>query len=425
MTSHRPSFRNWGLLALIGVFMGACVTTEINPPQLYMEPLPPRVTNLKLENGSGDVFYDGKHPGSGKVITANPTPQQLDGTVTITRTYDNGEVKKQTLTYPAGKPLNIGYRGSTDSYYINEQTAVTMPRFYGGLRPTYEFLNRPDTAIVRQDQGGQLAGFVKADNESNNPAFNGRVGFNMDKPFFGLGRRWGLELSGNYYSSTAKDDRDVVPAGTGSLAVFGPVGGGGVNFGNNDITNLRYNSDYTSWESDVMFFKDYDVDLWDEVVDFHSYFGIEFGKNEDDQSLMGDVPGLGVNFNSGNWIDDWFYGPVGGFESAWEVYPRVKVTTGAFGKLLFNDLSAKRMITLSNGLTGNDKLSNSEWTLGGGASIGLKYEVKPGITAQLGYTFEYANNTPVINVDRTTGDASVDAEGADKHEFYVGIKIDY
>ena len=415
------------VLAAFAVSGMGCPETMVPPPPMYLETLDlgPTVTNIKVVNGAGETLYDGRRPSGGQ-ISANPTPEQLDGTMTITRTYSDGSTRQQTLTYEAGKPVNIGYSSASNDYYIKPSPKpVRMPHIYGALAPSFDFVDRPDTAIVRRDDGGQLAGFLKADNNSRNPAFNGTIGYKFETPLWGA--KVGVELNGSYYSSKAKESYDQVPANGGQLAVFGPLTGGGVAFPvNNDITDLRYSSDYTAWSFQPRLNKSYGVGtIYGTPVRMNSYLGFNYGKNEDDQELSGNVPLAGLDFMSGSWIDNWYYGPEGGFYAAWDWCPRTKVTVGGFVNFNVNDLKAKRMITLSNGLNGTDEFTDTKFTVGGGANIGLNYKIGDRITAKVGFQYEYANNAPVVNVDRQTGEASVDAEGADIYSITIGAKYNF
>ena len=419
----------WGIavLALATIAMPGCVpVTQIDPEPLYLQPTAPYVTNIKVENGAGDVLYDGKHPGSNTQITANPTPEQLDGTVTITRTYSDGNVKRQTLTYEAGKPLKVGYRDSTDSYFVDKPPELTFGRtgIYGALNPSYTFVNRPDTAIVRRDQGGALAGVVKADNDSSHPAFNGSIGYKFENKF--LGAKVGIELQGSYYSATARDDRETIQAGTNDLAIFGPVAGGGVNFLNNDFTNVRYRSDYTAWSLQPRLTKSYGLGtIYGTPVRMNSYMGFNFGKNEDDQEFSGDVPGAGLEFMSVNKIDNWYYGPEGGFYAAWDVCPMTKFTIGGFVNFNVNELSADRSLDVPTFTSGTDELSGTEFTVGGGANIGLHLKLTDQISAQARFDYKYANNTPTVNINQATSEASVNTEAADIYAITLGAKINF
>lgn len=434
MGSHWRSIWTFAILAIAaGPVSGCAYIAEHDPTARWLLTLlediesarAPTVTNINIVNGAGETLYDGPRPSDGK-IAANPTPEQLDGKMTITRTYSDGSTRQQALTYEAGKPVNIGYSSASNDYYIEPSPKPTgMPRFYGGFESGFEWVNRPDTEIVRQDQGGQLAGFVKADNESSNPGFSGRVGFKMDQPLFGLGRKWGLEVRGSYYSSTSREHINVVRNNGGDLAILGPLPGGGLNLGMNDITDLRYSSDYTTWSVQPRFNKSYGIGtLYGKPVHMNSYVGFNYGKNEDDEELSGSVPGAGVDFMTGSWIDNWYYGPEFGFDAAWYWCPPVKLKLGGFVNVNVNDLKAKRML-VATGFSGADEFSNTEVTVGGGARVGLNYKWNNYFSAKVGFEYEYANDTPVVNVDPQTGDASVGAEGADIYRIVVGARVNF
>ena len=382
----------------------------------------PYLKQVTIKNGAGETLYDGdrfRNP-----LSYDPQDPKLDGKLTITRRYSDGTVKEEEFSYTQGQAFGLKYDRSSGQYQLEQKPPLTTPTFYGGLKPAYQFLNRPDTPLVRQEQGGVVTGFVNGDNESNNPQFNGFVGFKMDQPFFGLGKKWGLELQGSYYTADSEEDRDIVPANGGNLAVFGPIGGGGFVTGN-DIQNLRYTSDYTAWNIQPRFSKSYSVgSLYGRDLRMNSYMGFNFGKNEDDQELSGTVNGVG-DFRTMNTIDDWYYGPEFGFYSAWDWCPRTKVTLGGFVNFNVNELSATRSLTSTFGQAGQDELDDTEYTVGGGVNLGLHHKLSDIITARVGFQYERQENTPVINVDQQTGVADVDAEGSDAYQFYVGMKLDY
>ena len=426
MTPHLTSIRIGVLLAMAMALSGCPEPPQLNPPQLYIEPLPPRVTNIKLENGAGEVLYNGKHPGSGKQITENPTPEQLDGTMTITRTYDDGQVKKQTLTYEAGKPVHIGYRDSTDSYYVEEppKIASNFGGLFGSLNPSFEFVNRPNTDIVRREDGGVVTGYVKGDNDSRNPAFNGTIGYKFSEPF--LGAKAGLELTGSYYTSKSTTMFEQILAGGGAnrLAIFGPVAGGGFSTISN-LSNVNYSSDYTTWSIQPRFTKSYGVGtVFGTPVRMNSYVGFNYGKNEDDETLSGTVDGVG-DFMTMNWVDNWYYGPEGGFYSAWDLCHDTKLTLGGFVNFNVNELSADRSISSTFGQNGRDELSDTKYTVGGGANIGFHLKVTQQISAKAEFEYRRDETAPAVKINQSNGQASVDAQAADVYAITIGAKINF
>jgi hypothetical protein len=83
-----------GLAAGLSLALSACAPDVMldDLPQLQLqgaEPPPPHVTNIKVENGKGEVLYNGPRPDDGR-ITANPSPTQLDGTMKVTRSFSDG-----------------------------------------------------------------------------------------------------------------------------------------------------------------------------------------------------------------------------------------------------------------------------------------------------------------------------------------------
>lgn len=422
LTSYLSSIRICVVLAAAAVMAACAPVTQIDPPQLHLEPSAPYVTNIKVENGSGDVFYDGQHPGEDKEITARPTPEQLDGKMTITRTYSDGNVKKQTLTYEAGKPVNIGYSDATNSYYVKEppKFAIGISGAFAKLNPSFDFVRRPDTDIIRRESGGATTGFVKGDNDSQNPAFNGSIGYKFEEKFFGA--KVGVELQGYYYTSQSTTNFDQVPANGGQLAIFGPVAGGGIATAN-DLMNVNYTSDYTMWNIQPRFTKAYGLGTVGTVpVRMNSYLGFNYGKNEDDEDLTFDIPGAALSGMTHNAIDNWYYGPELGFYSAWQVCPMTKITLGGYVNFNVNELSADRSLELTSGLTGSDELSDTKFTVGGGVTVGANFKLNDRMTASVGYNFDVANNAPAINVNQQTGAASVDTDTAQIHRFMVGLR---
>ncbi|HLF58075.1 MAG TPA: hypothetical protein VI732_00430 [Alphaproteobacteria bacterium] len=417
------------LLPVFALGTSGCVPadlTMIDPPSLNLQsdPPPPRVTNIKIENGEGETLYNGPRPGDGR-IAANPAPQQLDGTLKVTRSYSDGSVKDQTLTFDAGKPVKIEYSDAEDRYYVDKSApAPVLPRFYAGVMGNYEFRNRPDTPLIRKESGGAVTGFVNGDNDSSNPGFKLRTGFTLDNPFLGLGKKWGAELNGRYYTSTAKDNIDAIPAAGGNLAFFGPLGGGGATTGN-DLRNLSYRSRYWSWGIEPRLRKGYDLGSFHgSPVTMDSYLGFEYGEDEDDEDLDFDIPAIGSHVTSRVMLDNRYYGPTFGFDGTYPIYGQLFLAAGAFGNLFVNNLSASRSIDLSNtAFRGSDSLSQTTVTLGGGANIGLNYEFAPNIKGRVGYEYEYANNTPFLDVDQAHGGVSVKTRGADVHRLFLGVRV--
>lgn len=184
-------------------------------------------------------------------------------------------------------------------------------------------------------------------------------------------------------------------------------------------------SDYTAWNIQPRFSKSYDVgSLYGHDLRMNSYVGFNYGKNEDDQTLSGTVNGAG-DFTTVNAIDNWYYGPEFGFYSAWDWCPETKITLGGHVNFNVNELSANRRISSTLGFNNSDELDDTEYTVGGGINLELHRKISDIISARVGFQYERQENTPVINVDNDTGEASVDAEGSNAYQFYVGIKVDY
>lgn len=426
MSSIWRRIRGFAILAVGMAAMSGCVSVpQIDPPNLQLQaygPPSPKLTNMRIENGAGEAIYDGKH--FNNPLTYDPMDPRFDGTLKIIRTYSDGTVREQTFTHTVGAPVHLDFDWVKREYALKEKPKTTAPQFYGGLNPAFQILNRPDTPLVRQEQGGMVTGFVNGDNDTNNPQFNGRVGFKIDQPLFGLGKKWGFELRGSYFTSDAELERDIVPANGGNLAVFGPIGGGGFVTGN-DIRNLDYSSDYTAWNIQPRFNKSYTVgSLYGRDLRMNSYLGFNYGKNEDDQSLSGTVNGVG-DFSTMNWIDNWYYGPEGGFYAAWDWCPKVKLTAGGFVNFNVNDLKAKRMLISTFGQEGQDEFSDTEFTVGGGVNVGAHYKIAPGVSAGAGFQWERQSNTPVVDINQDTGVADVDAEGSDAYQFMLGFRVNY
>jgi hypothetical protein len=398
-------------------------------PQLQLqgaEPPPPHVTNIKVENGKGDVLYNGPRPDDGR-LTANPSPAQLDGTMKVTRTFSDGSATEQTLTYDAGKPVKIGYREITNEYYVDTENPPGKPKFFGALNPYYEFRNRPDAPLIRRDIGGQTESVFKGNNDNDNPGFSGSIGMKFDYPLFGLGKSWGVQLDGKYYSSSSQTDIDSIPANGGTLGIFGPFAGGGISTAN-DISNLRYNSRFWDWSVGASLTKDCMLDSWDEGdVDLDSDFGWDYGEDEDDEDDDFDIPATGVHVASQAQITNRYFGPRGGVTIDAPITRDLRAYGGAFGKLYFNSIDGSRRTDTSGAvvLHGAEDLSDHSVTLGGGIKTGLYYNIAPSIRAGLGFEYEYANNTPQLKIDSQTGEAKVGVTGADVYRVRLGIRADF
>jgi hypothetical protein len=435
MNSRRHGFPCFALLSVAALSLFACVAppVDIEPgaePE-FLQPKPgtisPHVTEISIENGKGDVLYKGPRPESGS-IEARPTPEQLDGTLRIRRTLSNGSVLDQTLTYEAGKPVKVGYDERNDKYYVDTTSPPGRPRFYGQLTPFYEFRNRPDTPLIRQeDGGGNIIGQIEADNDSSDPGFKGSLGFMLDQPLLGLSKKWGMEFTGSYWNSKSTTNVDEIPASGGRLAFFGPLAGGGASIPT-DITNLRYASDYWSWAIETRLRNSYTLGrLNGQPVNMNAYLGVEYGEDEADEELDFESPTFPLRVSSLVQLDNRYYGPTFGFYSSWSIYERLRLTAGAFGKVYINNLDASRRISVVDGasLSGEDSLSRTTVTAGGGLDLGLHYKFAPGLVGRVGYGYEHADNTPVLKVDQQTGAASVDTGSADLHRLHIGLRATF
>jgi len=422
--------RLYGLALVVAgaLALSACVAApQINPPVLELEEQPPSVTNIKMTNGAGETLYDGPRPSSGN-ITANPTPEQLDGKMTIVRTYDDGSKKEQTLTYEAGKPIKMGYSEATGEYYVDKTPPIVMPKFYGGFRPSYEFRNRDGTPIIRrEDNNDNVLGIIKGDNDSSNPSFKGNIGFVLNRPFFGLAEKWGLELAGSYYNAKSTTNIPML-SNPGRLGIPAPFTGGGVAIVGGDFSNVNYKSNYWSWQIEPRLRKSYSVgELFGKPLRMNSYIGFQYGEDEDDEDLDFDVPTFPLQVRSQVKLDNWYYGPEFGFYDSWEWCPRVHLTAGAFAKLYVNNLSASRSTSLA-GLVNNseqDSLSETTVTMGGGVNLGLHYKFTNYLTARIGYEYERADNTPYLDWDQTHGGVSLKTQASDINRIYIGAKLKY
>ena len=418
----------FGLISAAALAVSGCApVTMIDPPQLELgPPSAPSVTNIKVENGGGEVLYNGPRPADGR-IEANPTPQQLDGTLKITRTYSDGSVKEQTLAFDAGKPVKIEHSDATGEYYIDKSNPPATPKFYVGLRPSYEFRSRSGTGIIRLEDGVNILGLIKGDNDSSNPSFKGDMGFMLNNSFLGLGQKWGLELSGSYYNAKSSTNIDTV-SNPGRLAFFGPVTGGGVSVGAADFTNVRYVSNYWSWQVEPRLRKSYTVgSLYGKPLMMNSYVGFQYGEDEDDEDLDFESPGIPLRVSSRVMLDNSYYGPEFGFYDSWEYCPGLHFTAGAFAKLNVNNLTAKRSLSVTDGanISGEDSLKDTTVTMGGGLNLGLNYKFAPNLTARVGYEYEYADNTPYLDQDQTHGGVSLKTQSSDIHRIFIGARLKF
>jgi hypothetical protein len=427
MDSPRHGFFHLAVLSIAALTASACAVGEITIPeplQMQYSPSPPSVTEMSVENGKGEVLYKGPRPESGS-IEARPTPEQLDGTLRIRRTLSDGNVLDQTLTYEAGKPVKVGYDSVNNKYYVDTTSPPGRPRLYGQLTPFYEFRNRPDTALIRQeDGGGNILGLIKADNDSSDPGFKGSVGAVFDQSLFGWSRKWGMEFTGSYWNSKSTTNVDEIPASGGRLAFFGPLAGGGASIPT-DIANLRYSSNYWSWSIEPRLRSSFTLGtLYDRPVHLNAYLGFQYGEDEDDEDMDFESPTFPLRVSSLVKLDNRYYGPTFGFYTGWWIHDRIRLTAGAFGKIYVNELDASRRISVVDGasLSGEDSLSRTTVTAGGGLDLGLQYKFAAGLVGRVGYGYEYADNTPVLKVDQQTGEASVDTGSADVHRVHIGLR---
>ena len=129
--------RSAGLLAL-----GLCLTasscleelhmSSIDPPSLKLD-FPPRINQVTVTNGAGEVLMSGD-PGYDGKFNADPPLEQFDGKLTIEYTWDNGVKRTQTAEHEPGKPISLTYSSTLQRFEVE----TVQPRAAGSAAETPE-----------------------------------------------------------------------------------------------------------------------------------------------------------------------------------------------------------------------------------------------------------------------------------------------
>jgi hypothetical protein len=339
-----------------------------------------------------------------------------------------GEAAGQRRDGAANDTVSIA--GAPPGTKAGPATDAGGPQFSAYAKPNYEWQGRPSTTIGFKDFGGVTRVPIELDNFSSDPGIE--AGFRVDFPWamrlgnVRLGKSWGIDLNVTYFGSNSKHDIGQLPAAGENFGLYGPFAGGGVTTGQ-DLNNVVLNNDFSRTTGEIRLRKNYD--LWG--ADMRTYVGFCFGGVEvdDDLDLM---VGNNIDYRSRIKMDNFYYGPTGGFlvnlpmpaldlgNSKYVFY------FGGYGQVMFNDADIKRQVDLSGAvnLSGADKFSHSETTLGGGVKIGGRYEFNR-FSVHWGGEFAINENVPEQHVDPNTGDATARFGVARDYKISVGAKYTF
>ncbi len=90
-------------------------------------PPPPGISQIRVTNGAGKTVMESDKTIRVSGLGADPDLADLDGTLTITATWEDGQVTTQTLTHEPNMPVALKYYGSGHSFAVSEDIAETAP----------------------------------------------------------------------------------------------------------------------------------------------------------------------------------------------------------------------------------------------------------------------------------------------------------
>ena len=183
------------------------------------------MTRITVTNGAGETLYEGA-PGQ---ITADPPPEQLDGTINITQHWSDGTTRNFTVKHSPNKPVKIGWNKDLGRYEV-EQEASALPwdagGFFGGIAGglgSHE-VGRASVGTVITPDGEK--GIAKNDDRVNSVGVVGEIGYNFGK----FGRFSSLRASIDFsYFDGDTDSSATEPIGGNAVAntyhVDNPING--------------------------------------------------------------------------------------------------------------------------------------------------------------------------------------------------------
>ena len=119
---------------------------RIDPPQNAPNVREPR--NVDIKNGKGEYLYAGP---AGK-IAVHPELSMFDGTLVISTLWSDNTTTTQTLSHPAGQPVDIGWDASKAAYFLRPASTAASSAAGAGMpasRPYRTHITIKDGAGTR------------------------------------------------------------------------------------------------------------------------------------------------------------------------------------------------------------------------------------------------------------------------------------
>ncbi len=198
----------------MGIFLlvlGSGCATNVqlgDPPQLFLEGgAHPTMEKITVTNGAGQTLYEGD-PGQ---IEADPPLDQLDGTMTITQHWSDGQNRTFTVNHDPNSRVNVGWNSGAEKYEIQKPGPLQIGIAGGGGQ-----MEGTRFGIGTLVKGGKEESLAKNDDTVNTTYVHSHLSYELGPKWKFSGSRF--YVSGSYQFGESKDSARE-PSGGGTVAV--------------------------------------------------------------------------------------------------------------------------------------------------------------------------------------------------------------
>ena len=159
------------VIGILVLFAGCCTggvnVADIEPLKLDLGPYVEKVT---VKNGAGETLYEGS-PGQ---ISVDPPLEQLDGTMTITQHWNDGNTRNFTLTHEPNTQVNAGWDSDLGRYVIKKPGPLQI-----GIAGGFGQVEGTRFGIGTIDKGGREQALARNDDRINTSYVHSHISYEL------------------------------------------------------------------------------------------------------------------------------------------------------------------------------------------------------------------------------------------------------